>query len=320
MPFYYWLGIDGIIPTLILSSACSLVLSRLYSRKIKVKKVRVTTKQTIEQGKQMLIMGISMSFSGIFASLVSYAIRGFIQSNGGVEQVGLYQAGFVIMTTYVGMVMNAIATDYYPRLAAINKDNDKCGTAVNQQGEIGIMILAPMLTCCLVFMPFVLKLLYSDSFLAANEYVSWACVGMALRLGAWIISFLFVAKGESRMFLKLELLANGYYLIFSLLGYYFWGLMGLGVAFALEYFVYFMQCYSIAKRRYNFKFSSNFIKCYGIQLFLVVLCFAIVTIFNGCIKYAIGSVVIAISCYFSVKELNQRTNLFEFIKHKIAKG
>ena len=74
----------------------------------------------------MLIMGVSMSLSGIFASIVAYAIRGFIQANGGVEQVGLFQAGFAIMTTYVGMVMNAIGTDYYPRLAAINKDNAKC--------------------------------------------------------------------------------------------------------------------------------------------------------------------------------------------------
>ena len=122
----------------------------------------------------MLAMGVSLSLSGICASIVSYAIRGFIQDNGGVEQVGLFQAGFVIMTTYVGMVMNAIASDYYPRLAAINKDNAKCCEVVNQQGEIGTMILAPMLTCCLVFMPYVLQLLYSDRFLAANEYISWA--------------------------------------------------------------------------------------------------------------------------------------------------
>lgn len=87
----------------------------------------------------MLVMGISMSLSGIFSSVVAYAIRGDIQGSGGVEQVGLFHAGFAIMTTYVGMVMNAIATGYYPRLAA------------------------------------------------------------------WVISYLFVAKVESKLFLKLEL-------------------------------------------------------------------------------------------------------------------
>lgn len=117
------------------------------------------------------------------------------------------------MTTYVGMIMNAIATDYYPRLAAINNDNAKCRETVSQQGEVGVMILAPMLTFCLVFMPFVLNILYSDRFLAANEYISWACLGMILRFGSWVISFMFVAKAESKLFIKVELAANLYYLI-----------------------------------------------------------------------------------------------------------
>lgn len=319
VPLYYWLGIDGIVPTLILNSACSLTLSWLYSRRIKVEKVQFTPKQTFEQGKQMLVMGISMSLSGIFSSVVAYAIRGYIQGSGGVEQVGLFQAGFAIMTTYVGMVINAIATDYYPRLAAINMDNEKCREAVSQQGEIGVMILAPMLTCCLVFMPFVLKILYSDSFLAANEYISWACLGMMLRLAAWVISYLFVAKAESKLFLKLELSANIYYLIFSLAGYHLWGLTGLGIAFAMEYVVYFIQCYFIARKRYDFRFTSSFIKCYGIQLLLVITCLVIVIIFNGWIKYAFGCVIITISCYFGLKGLNQRMNLLGFVKNKIAR-
>lgn len=319
IPLYYWLGIDGIVPTLILNSACALTLSWLYSRKIKVEKVQLTPKQTLEQGKQMLVMGISMSLSGIFSSVVAYAIRGYIQGSGGVEQVGLFQAGFAIMTTYVGMVMNAIATDYYPRLAAINMDNEKCREAVSQQGEIGVMILAPMLTCCLVFMPFVLKILYSDSFLAANEYISWACLGMMLRLAAWVISYLFVAKAESKLFLKLELSANIYYLIFSLVGYHFWGLTGLGIAFAMEYVVYFIQCYLIARKRYDFRFSNSFIKCYGIQLLLVIACLVEVMVFDGWMKYTFGSVIIALSCYLGLKGLNQRMNLLGFVKNKIAR-
>lgn len=320
VPLYYLLGIDGIVPTLILNSVCSLILSWFFSRKIKIEKVKVTTKQTIELGKHMLVMGISMSLSGIFASAVSYVIRSFIQLNGGVEQVGLYQAGFAIMTTYVGMVMNAIATDYYPRLAAINDDNEKCRIAVNQQGEIGVMILAPMLTGCLVFMPFVLKILYSDKFLEANEYISWACLGMILRLAAWVISYLFVAKAESKLFIKLELFANIIYLILSLLGYKFIGLSGLGLAFAAEYLLYLFIVYLIARKRYDFKFSNAFIKCYSIQLIIVILCLSIILIFDGWLKYSIGTVLIAISCYHGIKGLNQRMNLLAFVHNKFHKN
>ena len=319
VPLYYWLGIEGIVPTLILNSICTLLLSWFYSRKIKVEKVEVTPKQTLKQGKLMLVMGVSMSLSGILNTAVAYALRGFIQANGGVEQVGLYQAGFVIMTTYVGMVMNAIATDYYPRLAAINKDNQKCREAVSQQGEIGVMILAPMLTICLIFMPFILKILYSYRFIAANEYISWACLGMMLRMASWVISFLFVAKAESKLFMINELSANIYYLVFSIIGYKTLGLTGLGIAFALEYVVYFVQCYLIARKRYKFSFSNSFIKCYGIQLLLIITCLAIVLLLAGWLKYTIGSVIIAISCYLGLRRLNKKIELLSFIKQKIKK-
>lgn len=319
VPLYYWLGIDGIVPTLILNSVCSLTISWFYSRRIKIEKVQVTPKQTFELGKQMLIMGISMSFSGIFVSVISYIIKGFIQANAGVEQVGLYQAGFMIMTTYVGMVMNALGTDYYPRLAAINNDNRRCKEAVSQQGEIGIMILAPLLCLCLVFMPFVLQILYSDSFLAANEYVSWACLGMMFRLSSWVIAYLIIAKADSKIYIINETITNVLNLFFSLLGYRLFGLAGIGMGSAINYLIYHIQMYMVAKKRYEFSFSQSFKRCFLSQLVLVICCFIVIIVVNGCVKYIIGGLIIAISSMFSIKGLNRRMNFSEVIKKILSR-
>lgn len=319
IPLYYLIGVDGIVPTLILNSACMLTLSWLYSRRIKTEFVEVTPRQTFIQGRLMLVMGLSMSFSGILATGVAFVIRGFIQNTGGIEEVGLYQAGFMIIETYVGLIMNAIATDYYPRLAAINDDNVKCRIAVSQQGEIATVILAPLLTICLVFMPIVLNILYSEQFINANRYISWACLGMMFRLASWIISFMFVAKAESKLFMINELMGKFYNLFFSIIGYKLLGLQGIGIAFVLYYFVYFIQVYLIARNRYQFRFSTNFIRCYGIQLILVLSCLATVLLTDGITKYAIGIVLIAISCFHGFRGLNQRMDLTSAIKSKIHK-
>lgn len=168
-------------------------------------------------------------------------------------------------------------------------------------------------------MSFVLKILYSDEFIAANEYISWACLGMMLRLASWVISFLFVAKAESKLFMINELSANLYYLVFSLIGYKILGLTGLGIAFALEYIVYFIQCYLIARKRYSFSFSNSFIKCYGIQLLLIIACLIIVLTLSGWQKYIIGSLIIVISCYLGLKGLNEKMELLSFVRQKIKK-
>lgn len=316
IPLYYWLGIKGIVPTLILNSVCSLLLSCLYSRKIKFEKQRITTQEALQQGRLMLVMGVSMSLSGIFTTAAAYIVKTFVQNTGGLDEVGLYQAGVIIMNTYVGMVLTAISTDYYPRLAAINKDNVKCSEAASQQGEIGAMILGPMLTVCLVFMPFILRLLYSDKFLKADEYISWACLGMMLRLAAWVISYLFVAKADSKLFMVNEAVSCSYNILFSILGYKLGGLSGVGVAFALLYAVYFAQVFLIARKRYDFRFSRAFVKTYASQLLLLVMCLALVLLVDGLLKYILGVTIIAVSTVIAVRGLNKRMHLFAALRQK----
>lgn len=318
VPLYYWLGVDGIIPTLILNSLCALIISWLYSRRIKIEPVKITARETFLQGRQMMVMGVSMSASAILTTAVAYIIKSFIQNSSGVEEVGLYQAGFVIMNTYVGLIFNAISTDYYPRLAAVNKDNQKCKAIVSQQGEIATMILAPLLTICLIFMPFVLKILYSDKFLGANDYIAWASLGMMFRMSSWVVSYIFVAKAEAKLFMINEIASGLYSILFSVIGYKFAGLRGLGIAFFLSYLVYNIQVFAIVWKKYGFRYSKDFIKLFMIQLTIVIICLGVSVLFDGWIKYLLGVVFVSLSCVISLKGLNDKMDIKSIISSAIT--
>lgn len=319
IPLYYLFGVKGIVPTLILNSITTLIIVWAYSRKIKIEKTSITLKETFVGGKNMMIMGIAMSFSSILTATVSYVVRGYIRNSGGAEEVGLYQAGFAIITSYVGLVFNAISTDYYPRLAAVNMDNEKCREVISQQGEIGVMVIAPLLTICLIFMPFVLRILYSDKFLPANDFIAWSCLGMMFRLSSWIISYQFVAKAESKLFMINETVTNILYLSMSILGYKIWGLTGLGIAFAANYILYFVQVYVISKIRYGFSFSNTFIKEYLIQLIFVVSALLIVLQLDGWIRYTVGCLVILVSSLLAIRGLDKKIGLLSLVRNLIQK-
>lgn len=83
----------------------------------------------------MLKMGVLISLQGMLAILASYFIRIFISRMGSIDDVGLFNAGFTIVNTYVGLVFTAMATDYYPRLSAIASDNDSFVRAINSAGR-----------------------------------------------------------------------------------------------------------------------------------------------------------------------------------------
>ena len=320
IPLYYWLGIKGIVPNLILGSLTSLLLTWFYAHKVPYKPVKLSIREVFQEGGQMLKMGIAMSVSGILVALSAYIIRSFINRQGGVEEVGLFQAGFAIMTTYVGLVFSAMGTDYYPRLSEVHNDNEKCREVMNQQAEVGILILAPLLVCCVVFMPIVVRILYSDQFLAANDYIVWAASGMLFKMASWAISFIFIAKGESKVFMFNETIVNIYCLAFQMLGYWLYGLTGLGIGYALTFLVYMLQVYIISNRRYNFRFSVAFNKLFIVQLLLLVLSITVVmTAPYVWLKYIMGCVIIATSGWISLSGLENRMGLVSAIKERIKK-
>lgn len=319
-PLYYWLGVKGIVPNLILGSFTGMLLTWYYSKKVPYEPVKMSFKEIIQEGGQMLKMGIAMSVSGVLVALSSYVLRSFINRQGGIDEVGLFQAGFVIMSTYVGLVFSAMGTDYYPRLSAVNKDNEKCKTIMNQQGEVGTLILAPLILACIVFVPLIVRILYSERFIGANDYIIWAACGMLFKMASWAISFIFIAKGESKLFMINETAVNIYSLGFQMFGYWLFGLTGIGIGYALTFLCYFLQVYIISHKKYGFSFSAEFNKMFFLQLFLLSVCVALTVTLNiTWMRYTFGSVVFAVSLWFSLNGLEKRMGLLTSLKERLRK-
>ena len=319
IPLYYLFGVQGIVPTLILNSITMLCLTWYFSKKVEVDKVEVTNEQTLEKGKSMLKMGLAMSISGIMVTLKAYLLRGFIRYEGGVEQVGFFTAGFALVSTYVGMVFNAMATDYYPRLSAVNQDNTKCTEVINQQGEIATLIIAPILISCMILMPFIIRLIYSDEFLPANDYILWAVSGMMFKVFSWVIAFIFLAKAEAKLFIINEVITNIYSFGLSVLGYHYFNLAGLGIAFMLTYLAYSIQVYLIARKRYDFSFSKSFKKVYTIQILMVVAVFVTVLLWKSNWMYLPTGFIFALCAAYSLRELDKRMSVAKMIKKRLGR-
>lgn len=315
IPLYYFLGIDGIVPGIIIASISTLALSWYFSAKVKIRPVKVTKTRTIAEGKGMLTMGFMISLSGLFTVGASYIVRIFICRSGGVDQVGLYNAGFAIINTYVGLVFNAMGTDYYPRLSAVAHDNNLCKRTINQQAEIALLILAPIILVFMVFIHWVVVLLYSNRFIAINTMIYWAALGMFFKAASWAVAFVFLAKGANKLFFWNEFITNIYMLVLNIVGYHFWGLTGLGISFAVTYILYLIQVYVISKIKFDFSFGRNFRLIFGIQFSLAFCSFLVVKYLHQPYPYLVGMIFIIISAYYSFRELDKRLGIKVLVKN-----
>jgi O-antigen/teichoic acid export membrane protein len=297
----------------------TLFLSWYFSSKVKIKRVEVSREILMSEGGDMVRIGFFLSLSSLISMASAYVVRVFVSHKGGVEQVGLYNAGFAIINTYVGMVFSAMVTDYFPRLSGIVNEPGKAKAIINQQAEVALLILAPILTFFLIFINWVVILLYSTRFLPVDSMIHWAALGIFFKAASWPIAYLIIAKGDSKLFFYSELIANIYMLGLNVIGYQMSGLDGLGMSFFAGYLIYLIQVFIITNRKYTFTFQKMFYKIFAVQFIVGVLCFASSKLITPPYTYFLGSLLVLFSSYYSLRELNKRLGLLTLILERFKK-
>lgn len=316
IPLYYKLGINAIVPSMIISSLVSLTISLFFSKKIDLKPLKVSLKRTFEEGRNMTTMGSIISISVVFALASSYVLRVYIGRFGSIADVGLFSAGIAIVTTYVGMIFNAMGADFLPRLSAVSSDDKICFQIINQQAEIAILILAPILSVFFIFINYAIILFYSAQFLPISSLMLWAALGMFFRVIIWIMGFLYLAKGRSKVYFWNEFSSIIYTLILNGLGYYLGGLTGIGISIFCAYLISMLQYLVISRVKFSFMFDLQFVRIFLIHFGLATVTFLISIAVPNPYSYIFGIVLIALSLLFSYYELDKRIGIGDIFLKK----
>lgn len=309
-PLYYLYGINGIVPSLIISAASSLIITWYYSKKVEFRKFPISYKESLLKGVDFAKLGIAFSVSSQIGALVRYLIILFISHYGDLTQVGLYTAGIGFMGTYVGLVFKAMSTDYYPKLAAINKDNFKLRDMSNQQAIISLLIIFPLVIFLFISLPLVTKIFLSEKFIAIIPFVNLTIIGVILKSVSYAIGYISFAKGDTKFFFWLEgIFSNALNLSLTIIGYRYFGLMGIGMAFILHYFIYLVLLSYLVRRRYGFIYQRDTVFIFSISFTTSIFAYILIQITNTWHLNLYLFVLFVFSSLYSFYELNKRLNL-----------
>lgn len=308
IPLYYLYGTAVIVPGLVLTALISFGTSDYFSRKVKVIKHALTVREVWSHGNGMVKMGFFIGLNAIMASLVAYVLKVFIAQIGSIDDVGLYAAGFAIVETYVNMVFTSISTDYYPRLSAVHHDKDKFRSVINNQMEILLLILGPLVVFFIVFSKIIIEILYSTKFVSVETFLSFAMLGMLFRGFAVLLDYCFLVHGDTRLYFFNSLSMKVYVTLINLWFYYLWGLNGLGYACLLGLVLNAFQIIIISMRKYHYAIRKDILLLFIIQLTLGVFCVYLSST-NAIWRYTVGSVIVLISTTVSYKKLKQHINI-----------
>ncbi len=309
IPLYYFMGLDGIVPSLIVSALCLFVVTKLYVRRINVERTELTLKSVFKKATPMIQMGSVLMVAGFAGIAFDLFVSSFIRYEGGFETVGYFQAGATIITGYFGIVLTAMTTDYYPRICSVNKDDNALNEELNKQVAAGIIMLFPLAVCFVFLAPFFITFLYSNDFIISTQYTDFAIFGTMIIVASNCMGMIFMAKMASKLYLILVLVVLACQLCVYVPFYHFWGLQGLGLSYIMNGIISLTLYGIILYRKYKIKLGrTNF------ALLIVVILTIAFTIYarNLSVRWIsifIGSFLLITTTAFSVSFLKRKMGI-----------
>ena len=285
VPLYYIFGESAIVPSLIIIALSQFIITITYSFHYYPYRIHFDS-ATFSEAKPMLRLGISFLGAGIMGSGSDFIVRSFLNYEGSLDDVGLYNAGYMITMTYAGVIFSAMETDYFPRLSSVGNNVEEPNLLVNRQLEV-----PPTL-------PLALPLLYSDAFLDVLPMVKVAIFAMFMRSLELPVSYIALSRGDSKVFFLLEMT---YYLLFITmfwLGYKNAYLFGIGLGLVVTGLLFNLILYAFAYQKYSFCISKRMLLYLAIQLSLAGLVYFISSNSNTLLSWSIQvAAIVASSCF-----------------------
>ena len=320
IPLYYFFREKGIVPALVIAATVAMILTKIYSKRVHYQKVKLTFKEYWKNGKGMLSLGIVIAIGGQISNASSYLMNVIISRVGSLEAVGLYSAAMSIVNTYVFLVLSAMSTDYVPRLSAISGDDQEQTKVINKQMEMVLIIITPLLVVFSVFAKEAILILYSAEFYSVIHMLEFLMFGMFFRAISWCLSYAFIARGDSKIFLINECIMFFISLSLKYVGFYYGSYTGVGIAVIAIYIIYTLLMLLISKRRFGFVLSKTFFK---ISVPSFIFCsLALVVSVAGNVhwwKYVIGIIILGVSIWFAYTELDKRVHIKNALLARISK-
>lgn len=321
LPIYYFFRMDGIIAVLVLNAVLNYVVNWFFARKIKIIPVNVSFKETISKGKEMIQLGFLLSINVIFGHIMAYLLKlyfNFQNTNSAV--LGLYVVATTLLITYVGMIFSAMSTDFYPRLTLVQNDNSQVRKMVNDQIEIAVLLITPLIIGFYFLAPVIIQMLYSSEFLDVVFILKFALFAIIIKAFIWPLAFIILAKGEKRLYFQQEILGDAMNIGFTIVFFEYFGLLGIGLAILVNYVIYGIYVFKVVQKKFEFNFRKDTTQIMIKSLILGLLATTTVVLFDYPIAYWMLSVLSVISIYFSYVELDKRVDLkayLEKIKNKL---
>lgn len=226
------------------------------------------------ESRELVHLGLVFMASTLLTTGAAYLARIVILHHAGIEAAGLYQAAWAMGVLYSGFILQAMGSDFFPRLSGLAGNNAACNRLVNEQIRVSVLLAAPGVLGTITFAQLVMHLFYAAPFEAAADTLRWISLGTFLQILAWPAGFILLAKGAKRPFFWVEASTVSLQVVLTLVLVPVFGHEGAGMAFCLMYLSHTLAVSIFARKISGFSWDRSNLAISAAYLLMIVMVFA----------------------------------------------
>jgi enterobacterial common antigen flippase len=274
-----WLGVIGGIITLLPLAAISLTVHHAFLKRHRPDiETAVRIPATVADSVKLLKLGSGFAVNGIWLAASGWLnllfISHFYGTAEAVRQIGLYNAASTMSNLYIGILISAMATEFYPGLVQTAHDRPAMNRLLNQQTTLSIAIGVPVTLGVIIFAPWVLYLLYTREFMPGAELMRWMLAGTAIRCASSSLGFTLLATGSPRILVLSELAMGTVTITLAYTLLQIFGLVGIGMASVAANVLYLVGVMWVTHRM-GIHWNSHTIRILAETLVVLAVCLGI---------------------------------------------
>lgn len=297
------LGEPGLAPSLAVAAGLGLAASWWYARKVETALPAKRTTELRRDAAVLVKLGLAFMASSLLTIGASYAVRAIVLRLEGLDAAGYYGAAWTLGGLYVGIILQAMGADFYPRLIGAVTSHPRANRLVNEQTRISLLLAGPGVIATLTFAAPVISLFYSADFTSAVDVLRWICLGVALRVITWPMGFIIVAKNKRLLFVAADLMWTIVNVSLTWICVNYLGLEGAGLAFFAAYVFQGLIVYMIVRRLTGFRWAMQNVRTGALFMFSIGIVFAAFQILPPTFATVFGSSVMLVSGALSLRVL-----------------
>jgi polysaccharide transporter, PST family len=177
-------------------------------------------------------------------------IRSHLGETFGWVAAGYWEAMWRLSGAYLVLVTTTLSVYYLPRLSELSNSNE-----IRKEIIQGYRVVLPVAAlsgfAIYLFRDIIIELLFTSDFSAMRDLFAWQIIGDTLKIGSWILAYVMLGNAMFKQFIVLEIVFAAGFVALTLLFTASMGVLGVVVAHAINYAIYWIVVAVIIRQHLN---------------------------------------------------------------------